>query len=70
MKSTTDIEKNVVKALNAGNDLVIVGDYNAAISQIKKALEEDELSENLLNKLAFRVLAWKYYKGILFEIHK
>ena len=70
MKSTSDIEKNVVKALNAGNDLVIVGDYNAAISQIKKALEEDELSENLLNKLAFRVLAWKYYKGILFEIHK
>ncbi len=70
MKAVSEIENNITKALIAGNDLLIIGDYEKAISEIKKSLNDKELSENLINKLAFRVLAWKYYKGILFEVSK
>lgn len=70
MGALSSIENKYAKALLAGNNLLIVGDYDKAITEIKKSLEENELSENLINKLAFKVLAWKYYKGLLFEIHK
>ena len=70
MGALSSIENKYTKALLAGNNLLIVGDYDKAITEIKSSLEENELSENLINKLAFKVLAWKYYKGLLFEIHK
>lgn len=70
MKATSSIKDKVVKALLAGNDIVIVSDYEDSIEQIKNSLENNTLSEELIDKLAFRVLAWKYYKGLMFEVHK
>lgn len=70
MEAVSDVENSIVKALIAGNDLVIVGDYDKALKEIKEGIENNILSENLIDKLAFRVLAWKYYKGLLFEVHK
>ena len=70
MGATSSIDDAVVKAMLAGNDLLIVTDYEESINKIKKAIQDGTISEEQINKLAFRVLAWKYYKGIMFGIHK
>lgn len=70
MGATSSIDDAVIKAILAGNDLLIVTDYESAFNQIKKAVEDQTVSEAQINRLAFRVLAWKYYKGLMFGVHK
>ena len=67
MDALGKIDNTTVKAVLAGNDLIITTDYEKSISEIKKAIEEKTISEETLNKLVFRVLAWKYYKGLMLE---
>lgn len=64
------VDNVVVKAVLAGNDLIITTDYKKDIDILKSAVYNGTISEELIDKLAFRVLAWKYYKGLLFEISK
>ncbi len=59
-----------VKAIEAGNDLLIVTDYDSAIDEIKKAIDDGSLSEDVINDRALQVLAWKYYKGMIYENQK
>ena len=70
MGATSSIANATVKAILAGNDLIITTDYKQSISDIKSALADNTIDENLIDKLAFRVLAWKYYKGLLYENQK
>lgn len=70
MGATSSISNNAVKAILAGNDLIITTNYGESINSIKDAITDGTIGENLIDKLAFRVLAWKYYKGLMFEIHK
>ena len=63
-------ETKVKEALLAGNDILIVNDYKTTITKIKSLIEDEEISEDLINKLAFRVLAWKYYKGLIIPNQK
>lgn len=70
MVATKNIVGKTTKALLAGNDLVITSDYLESINDIKDSLNNNTISEELINKLAFRVIAWKYYKGLMFDIHK
>ena len=58
------------KALLAGNDILMISDYEEGFNAIKQAVTSKVISESLIDKLAFRVLAWKYYKGLMFEKHK
>lgn len=60
----------VIKAILAGNDLIIVTDYESAISKVKDALENGDIGESLIDKMAFRILAWKYYKGLMYDVLK
>ncbi len=55
----------VIKALLADNDMLILSDYDRAFSDIKEALNEGTITEEYLNYHVFKVLAWKYYKGLL-----
>ena len=55
----------VVNAINSGNDLLIVSDYKSSIKEIKNAINNKKLSENIINKRVLRILAWKYYKGLV-----
>ncbi len=55
----------VVKAILAGNDLIIVTDYEASIEAVKKALEEGRISEEEINEKVLKILAWKYYKEMM-----
>lgn len=70
MGATNTIDNKTVKAILAGNDLIITTDYEESIKEIKKAIADGVLSEDLISKLAFRNLAWKYYKGLIHENEK
>ena len=66
MGAISSIENVEAKALLAGNDLLIVTDYEESFNNIKKALNDNMISQNLIDKCAFKILAWKYYKGLMF----
>ncbi len=60
-------ESPVVKAILAGNDLLIVTDYEQSINDIKNALNDGDLEEEMLDDMVLRILAWKYYKGMIID---
>ena len=70
MGAISSINNATVKAILAGNDLIITTDYEESFNDIKDAINNDTIDEGLIDKLAFRVLAWKYYKGLIFENQK
>lgn len=70
MGAVKDIENKAVKAILAGNNLIITTDYAQDIDDVKKALDDGRLSEELIDRLTFKILAWKYYKGLMFEHQK
>lgn len=65
MKALDQYPKKNVMALLAGNDLLITTDYKESIEDIKNGIKDGLISEELINKLAFRVISWKYYKGLM-----
>lgn len=70
MGATSTINDAVVKAVQAGNDLIIVTDYANSINEVKTAIDNGIITEQDVEKAALRVLAWKYYKGIMFKTEK
>lgn len=67
MGATSSIDNVYVKALLAGNDILIVTDYEKAFNEIKDAVENGQLSEELLDEINHKIISWKYYKGMLYE---
>lgn len=65
-----NVNDAVTKAIKAGNDLLIVTDYESSIKEVKDAIEDGTLSKEAVDKMAFRVLAWKYYKGLMYDVEK
>lgn len=65
MKAVSNIPDVTVKAVLAGNDLVITTDYEESFNAIKKAINNKVISEEDINRHVFRILAWKYYKGLI-----
>lgn len=70
MGAISSIDDAIIKAILAGNDLIITTNYENDINQIKTAIYNGTISEDLIDKLAFRVIAWKYYKGLMFDLEK
>lgn len=70
MSALDNIDNTAVKALLAGNDLIITSNYTEDINNIKTAINNGTLSTNLIDKLATRIIAWKYYKGLMYENQK
>ena len=68
MGALSQVDNVAVKAILAGNDLIITTDYETSFNSIKNAINENKISEELIDKLAFRVLAWKYYKGLMIDL--
>lgn len=59
-------DKNAtVKAIQAGNDLIITTDYKASINSVKSALKNGKISQKTIGQAVRRVLAWKYYKKMM-----
>lgn len=69
MGAITDQPNATVQALLAGNDLIITTDYLASIHELTIALGDGTATSAQLNaqldRAVLRVLAWKYYKGLL-----
>ena len=70
MNALSKEKDKAVSALLAGNDLLITSDYEESVQEIKNALNNKSLSETSINNAALRVLAWKYYKGLIVENEK
>ena len=70
MGAIDNVEAATVKAILAGNDLIITTDYEKSFNAIKKAIDNKTIDESLINKLAFRIIAWKYYKGLMMDTKK
>ena len=66
MKALDQLDNKVIRALLAGNDLIITDDYKRDFKIIKDNVLNGNISEDLISKLAFRIIAWKYYKGLMF----
>lgn len=65
-----NVDNTVVKAIKAGNDLLIVTDYESSIKEVKDAIEDGTLSKEAVDKMVFRIIAWKYYKGLMYDVEK
>lgn len=65
MGAVENTETSCVNAILAGNDLLIVTDYKTCFNAINVAVQSNKIPEELIDKLATRVLAWKYSKGLL-----
>ncbi len=70
MKALDNVSDPVVKAIVAGNDLLIVSDYENSIQAVKNAITNGTIGEDVINERVLRILAWKYYKGLLYENQK
>lgn len=70
MNATNNITDIYSKAILAGNDILITSNYQDAINDIKNAIQNKTISEDMINKLATRIIAWKYYKGLFYEYEK
>ncbi len=60
-------ETPVVAAVIAGNDLLIINSsmIESSISSIKAAIESGKITEDMINRAAFRIIAWKYARGMM-----
>lgn len=65
MGALDSIDDVAVKAILAGNDLIITTDFSDSFDSIKDAIEDESLSEKQIDKSVFRILAWKYSKGLI-----
>lgn len=70
MGATSSIPDVSLKALLAGNDLLITSNYKSFFSSIQKGLENGTINEEMIDRHVFRVLAWKYYKNLILENQK
>jgi len=64
MGAVSNVNNAVVEAILAGNDLIITTDYENDVNSIKTALNNEEISTEQIDELVFRILSWKYYKGM------
>lgn len=65
MLATKSSQDLYINALKAGNDMLIVTDFDEAFDEVKAAVDDNKLDAETVDKAALRILAWKYYK-ILF----
>ena len=42
-----------------------ISDYKKCTEELRQAIKSGAISEDTLDYMVFKVLAWKYYKGIL-----
>lgn len=63
--AAANIPNATVKAILAGNDFIIVSDYENSITEVKKAINDGIISEEIIDNMVFKVIAWKYYKGLI-----
>lgn len=54
-----------VNAILAGNDMLIITDYETGYKDIINAIKNGKIKEEQIDKSVLKILAWKYYKGLI-----
>lgn len=67
MGAISNLQDASVKAVLAGNNLIITSASDTSIGAIKTAINNNTISEELIDSLVLRVLAFKYYKGLMID---
>lgn len=70
MGAVSSVDDATVKAILAGNDMIITTDYVESVTEIKLALNNGTIDEDNIDMAVTRILAWKYYKGLMFDNQK
>lgn len=65
MKALDGVQDKYLEALKAGNDVLIITNYEDAYNEIKDAITSGSYTEEELDEHALKVIAWKYYKYLL-----
>lgn len=65
VKSYVEGGKAATLAINAGNDMIITSDFMTMYKEVLTSVENKEITINTLNKAVIRIIAWKYYSGIM-----
>ncbi|MBC8062013.1 MAG: beta-hexosaminidase [Clostridiaceae bacterium] len=68
MDAIKEYTKNInpaIKAVLAGNDMLIMTNFEEGYNSILEAVSTGVISQEQINKAVFKVLAWKYYMKIL-----
>ena len=64
MNGLNNIENKYLKAVLAGNNILIVTDYKSAYNEILNAYKNKQISDTLIDYLVSKNIAWKYYKEL------
>ena len=65
VKEYVDNGKAATMAINAGNDMIITSDFMSMKNELINSVKSKEISEDTINEAVKRVIAWKYYSGLL-----
>lgn len=65
IENSTNELHPAVQALLAGNDLILITDWEEGLHNILLASRNGTIPEETLNRAVFRVLAWKYAKELM-----
>ena len=64
-QSLNNYDNVAVKAILAGNDVILTSNFQTHYSEVLNAVNNGTISENTLDTAVRRILACKYYSGIL-----
>lgn len=67
VKEYVDSNKAATMAINAGNDMIITSDFLSMKNELLNSIEKKEIDEKTIDKAVTRIIAWKYYSGIIKE---
>ena len=67
MDALNNIDNIYIKAINAGNNILITTDYKTSFNEIKQAINNNLITADKITNLATEVIAWKYYKRLIID---
>lgn len=65
MGAMSKVQNVASKAILAGNDILITTDYATSFNDVKSHVNSGAISGDALDRIVFRILSWKYYKGLM-----
>lgn len=64
MKALNNVNNKYIKSILAGNNIIIVSNYNEAFNEIYNGIINNEISEEYIKYLITKTISWKYYKNL------